>query len=290
MNNLPAYIEWMLEQQKSPRTIQNYCYELKKFPEDFDQQREFIRSKKDKKMLVFAYRSYLRFLKHEKVLDREQLLDLLDVIKPPKKRGDARNKKKGKAFHKDSWREIVKNGPNRIAKFGIWLGFNFGLRLSEIIYLRIRDVDLDKMIINITSEGREKEEIQIITGYSIFEKWHPKHFHERVVSINNKDQIGVFKRWFNDRPKEIKHEYLIWSPKTLDQVTDRSFQRWCKQAHHELRPHDLRRSYATTLFYATDKDAKVVQELLGHSNIGTTSEYLRLDEEEVLNKARKAMS
>ena len=244
MKNLEEYIEWMLGKQKSPRTVQNYCYELKKFPEELEKQLEYVHDMKDKKMLIFAYRSYLHFLKKKKTINREQLLDLLDTITPPKKRGEARSKKKGKKFPRDQWGAIVRKGPNKIAKFGIWIGFHFGLRLSEIVYLRVRDVDLEKMIINITAEGREKEQIEIIKGYSIFSKWTPKHFKERVVSINSKEQVRVFERWIKeDRPKDLNHEYLLWSPTTLGKLKDRTFQRWCKQAHPELRPHDLRRSF-----------------------------------------------
>jgi len=290
MIEFEEYIEWMLEKRKSPRTIQNYCYELKKFPNDFNEHRSFIKDNKDKKMLIFAYRSYLRFLKRKGTLNREQLLDLLDVINPPKRRGKSNNELSGQSFHRDEWREIVKKGPNKMAKFGIWIGFNFGLRLSEIIYLRVQDVDLDKMIIRITSKGREKDKIEVTKGHFIYEKWTPKHDRERTVSINTKYQVGIFSRWLKDRPKSIKHDYLLWSPKSLEQLKDRTFQRWCKQACSDLRPHDLRRSFATTLFYATNKDIKIVQELLGHSNIATTSQYLRLDEETILKKAREAMS
>ena len=225
MKSLIEYIEWMRDQQKSVRTIQNYCYELKKFPDSLEEQRKFIRLNREKKMLIFAFRSYLRFLKEKKVLNREELLELLDTIKPPKIRGEARNRKKGKSYHRNEWSEITRSGPNRMAKFGIWIGFHFGLRLSEIVHLRIQDIDLEKMTIKITGKGRIKEEIEVVKGHTISYTWHPKHFKERVVSINSKEQVKVFERWFQDRDKAVIHDYILWSPRTLGRLTDRTFQR-----------------------------------------------------------------
>ena len=102
-----------------------------------------------------------------------------------------------------------------------------------------------------------------------------------------KSQKETFVRWINERPK-LNHPYLIYSARN-NQVISRTFQRWCKKAHPELKPHDLRRSFAKVLYYESDKDLKLVQILLGHSNIGTTSRYLGLDTEEVQERFTKAM-
>lgn len=277
MTELKGYIEWMQQNQKSKGTIMDYCYELKKLPDDFKEQQTYLLEYRKRRMLVSAYRSYLKYLKYTKTITRNELLDLLDTIQLPKKRGRSHGKKSGKAFHRDQWGDIVKNAPNRVAKVGIWLGFNFGLRLSEIIFLRVQDVDLDQMLIHITGESRKDE-------------WHPKHYRERVVPISTKVQKEVLEEWIKRRPRGIKHPYLLWVERTGLQVSDRTFQRWCRNAHSELRPHDLRRSYAVNLYYATDKDVKVVQLSLGHSDVGTTSNYLLIEETEYLDKIRSALS
>lgn len=53
-----------------------------------------------------------------------------------------------------------------------------------------------------------------------------------------------------------------------------------------LQPHDLRRSYATNLL-RKGIDLKTVAELLGHSNINTTSKYIHLSENELVQKIKK---
>ena len=276
MIDLKGYSDWMLQNQKSKGTITDYCYELKKLPDDFKDQHNYLLLNRKRRMLVSAYRSYLKYLKYIKTITRNDLLELLDTIQLPKKRGGSFGKKSGKAFHKDQWSEIIGNGPNRVAKMGIWLGFSYGLRLSEIIYLRVQDIDLDQMVIYITGENRK-------------DGWHPKHYRERVVPITP-NTAKVLKKWLKFMPSGLKHPYLLWVERTGFQVPDRTFQRWCKEAHPELRPHDLRRSYATNLYYATEKDVKVVQLALGHADVGTTSNYLRLEEAEYLDKIRSALS
>jgi integrase len=274
---LNGYIGWMQQNQRSKGTITDYCYELKKLPDDFKEQQTYLRENRKRRMLVSAYRSYLKYLKYIKAITRNELFELLDTIQLPKKRGTSHGKKSGRAFPWDQWGNIVKNAPNRVAKMGIWLGFNFGLRLSEIIFLRVQDVDLDQGLIHITGENRS-------------DGWHPKHYRERVVPISSKTHERVLTKWLKNRPKELNHPYLLWVERTGLQVRDRTFQRWCKGAHPDLRPHDLRRSYATNLYYKSDKDVKTVQLALGHSNVGTTSNYLHLEEAEYLDKIRSALS
>lgn len=276
MIDFDGYIQWMLGQQRSKRTIRNYCYELKRLPNDFREQQSFALQNKNKRMLISAWRSFLKFLKREKIITGDELFELLNTHKLPKKRGRSHSKRRGQAFPFEEWREIVRNAPNRIAKMGIWIGFHFGLRLSEILYLRIQDIDLDKELIYITGENREDE-------------WTPKYERERAVPINRK-QVKIFQKWLNVRSEELKHSYLLWIERTGSQVSDRTFQRWCKKAHPELSPHDLRYSYATNLYYASAQDVKAVSLVLGHSNVAITSDYLRLDEKEFLGKVRKALA
>ncbi|MHA2096668.1 MAG: tyrosine-type recombinase/integrase, partial [Candidatus Hodarchaeales archaeon] len=96
------------------------------------------------------------------------------------------------------------------------------------------------------------------------------------------------KRWIEEiRPKDLPHSYLLWTqrgPRKNQLVQPRAFQRWCNKA--EIHPHVLRYSFATH-YYNESKDVKLISELLGHSNVSTTSEYLQLGQKETMTKARK---
>lgn len=270
--NFEGYSQWMTKQNKSEGTIREYLYVLKKLP---DNPEEYLIVNHKKKMIIAAYRSYLKYLKHIKQITSEELLDSLETYKLPKRRGNSHTKKQGKAYPQAQWNSFIKNAPNRVAKLGIWMGFNFGLRLSEIIHLRVQDINLEAGELYITGTNRS-------------DNWHPKHFHERTLPIT-RAQKNILTKWI-DKRDSLNHDYLLWTPRNDNQVTSRNFQRWCKRADPNLKPHDLRRSYATNLYYATNKDTKIVQLLLGHSNIGITSEYLCLEENEAFDKARRAMA
>lgn len=267
------YKNWMIQKNKSEGTIKNYLICLKKIPENIEKQKEFLLQYRKNRMMISAYRSFLKFLRYKRIIDFETLYELLDLFTLPKKRGES---KTGKSYHKEEWNDIIAKAPNRVAKFGIWLGFNFGLRISEILFLRTEDIDFENRIIRITAENRN-------------DKWHPKHYKERQIPMNQ-NQFQLIKRWIEEiRSKTLNHNYLLFHPTKEIQVETRTFQRWCKNTLKGLKSHNLRRSYATNLYYLTGKDIKIVQKVLGHSSVGTTSNYLKLEDQEYQNKVREVM-
>ena len=74
-------------QDLSQGTIEDYLFEMKKVPDNIEDQREYLIQNRKKRMLISSYRKYLRFLKSTGKIKAEQLLDLLDTFKLPKKRG-----------------------------------------------------------------------------------------------------------------------------------------------------------------------------------------------------------
>ncbi|MHA1170176.1 MAG: tyrosine-type recombinase/integrase, partial [Candidatus Hodarchaeales archaeon] len=174
------------------------------------------------------------------------------------------------------WGEYISKGSNKIAKMGIWMGFQFGLRLGEIIHLRIQDIDFDKQEIYIRPHRKGKNQ----------RAWNPKYNRERQVPFT-KDQAAIFKRWIHEVRPELNHSYLLWTPTSKQPLHPRNFQRWCMKAN--LHAHVLRYSFATH-YYNQTKDVKLISELLGHSSVSTTSEYLCLSQQKVMEKARAAFA
>lgn len=278
MIDLTGFEEYLIAQQCAENTIYRYRTALRKLPVKKEAQKKYITEHRTSVMKILAYRKYLQYQRYlietsGKKLTEDQKAKLLDIdaqlrtFKKPKKTGNTQN---GKWFPHDQWENIIANAPHRSAKMGIWIGFQFGLRVGEIINLRIQDVDLNTNFIHI----------------QVRKDWHPKYNRNRSIPIPP-SQKETLVRWITERPK-LDHPYLIYTSRN-NQVTDRSFHRWCKTAHPELSPHDLRRSFAKVLYYESKKDLKLVQILLGHSNIGTTSTYLSIDTEEIHEKFTKAM-
>lgn len=283
MNDLDEYQQYLELRNLSKGTIKQYVTRLAWLSSDPKEQREFLQKNRKNYMLIHAYRSYIKFKKHKGDLTIEEMYNLLETFKAPKKRG-GKHKRKGKAYPKSQWPDLIKNAPHKQAKIGIWLGLQFGLRLSEIRHLRVEDINFSERIIYVQERETDEDVNQ--------SEWNPKYCKERIVPMND-HQVNILKRWIEKRPPNLPHSYVIWTdhhngkPGPISSVT---FQRWCKIADPQLSPHDLRRSYATNLYYKSGKDVKIVQLVLGHSNVAVTSDYLRLEGEEFMDKIRKAMS
>ena len=291
------YTLWLRNQQMSENTVINYIRGLEYIRENASDIETFFADPilKAKKMRVYAYRSYMKFLCRKlKKIDRGDLMDALDTIKAPKKLGNGHNERKW-SVPKDDWEEYIRYAPNQMAKMGIWIGFQFGLRCNEIVHLRIQDVD-----IWYEDEREYHTNLLLIREHKKTknsEAWNPKYNRERQLPITT-DQAIVFRKWVNEiRPENLEHDYLLWHQQGKNKgnrLVDRRLQFWCNQTGKSVglkhgktfRPHILRYSFATH-YYQVSKDVKLVGDLLGHSNVSITSEYLQLGQKETMDKARE---
>jgi integrase len=276
------YSRWLRTKGRAENTIKAYFSALRHIPKDVEGFFE-NRNMKGAKMKSVAYRSYLRFLAIKKdEIDRNDLMVFLDQFKPPKKRGNGINEDLW-SIPKDKWVDYIRHAPNQVAKMGIYLGFHFGLRLGEIMHLQIQDVDFRTKNIHIKIQRKTNNQ----------EAWNPKYNKERPLPFTKK-QEKTLKKWINEvRPKNLPHNYLLWTlrgkRKNL-RVDEKCFWRWCRITGKELdsrkfKPHILRYSFATH-YYENSMDIKLISDLLGHADVKTTSDYLRLGQKETEDKAR----
>ncbi|UCG03082.1 MAG: tyrosine-type recombinase/integrase [Candidatus Heimdallarchaeota archaeon] len=278
----PEYFDefamWLRTQGKSENTVNTYLSGLRQIPEDVETffANPHLTGQRSK---FAAYRSYLRFLaKKKKVFDRGDLIDALDSLKPRKKRGNSSSVKRW-AIPRKEWEGFIRRAHSKVTKMGLWLGFHFGLRLSEILHLRVKDIDFSKQEINIQIHKKTKNQ----------EAWWPKANRERQIPFT-KSQGETLKRWIEQRPKELKHPYLLWTRgnqqhRKFKPLHPKTFQYWIRKIHPKLKCHVLRYSFATH-YYNQSKDIKLISNLLGHANVATTSEYLALGHEETMSKGR----
>lgn len=270
---LEEYIQYMRMKKMAPQTIQNYLFSLKNIPVDVE--KYFSTDTIDGANIIPAYRSYLEFLhRKKKLITRGELEDLKDTIKVERKRGNNHSEKKF-SIPEPEWGNYIRKVPNRVSKMGVWLGFHFGLRLGEILHLRVRDINFQEQLILIRSHKEAKNQ----------DKWNPKYNRERQVPFTN-NQARTLKKWINERP-DLKTPYLLWTTSGEREgliVINKTFQSHCSKAG--LRPHVLRYSFATH-WYEKTKDIKFVSDMLGHSKVSVTSDYLCLGKKESIAKARK---
>lgn len=278
---LNEFNEWLNGQRFASRTVSEYMYSIKKIGKDTRSLtiREYL-GNEDLPGLrgkVYSYKAYLKFLCQEKeILSYEDYIYASNYIKGPKGSGSNRKVRKW-AVKKDEWKIVISKAPNRVAKMGIWLGLQFGLRKMEILRLRVQDIDFDDKELIVREHRSEGSNLGFKT----------KNRKQRSLPITE-NQDYYLNRWINEYRKGLglNHDYLLWNERGVrkyEPVIDRTFDRWCNSVG--IRSHVLRYSFATH-WYEQSKDIELIRRLLGHASIETTRKYLQLDKKETLQKAR----
>lgn len=133
--------------------------------------------------------------------------------------------------------------------------YSGGLRMSEVLNLRIHDIDSDRKLIKIVQTKGKKD---------------------RYVMLSDKLLVLLREYFLKYKPKE----YLFENP-VGGKYSDRSVQAILKQAMAKAQIkkkasiHTLRHSFATHLL-EQGTDIRYIQELLGHKQLSTTQIYTHI--------------
>lgn len=133
-----------------------------------------------------------------------------------------------------------------------------GLRVSELVGLRLSDLNLDRGFIRCIGKGN-KERIVPIGDYAVF--WLKKYIEcERDHLLKNNKNQYLFLNYMG-HPLSRQAFWKIIKQRALD----------CHIVKN-ISPHTLRHSFATHLL-DHGADLRSIQEMLGHSKISTTTIY-----------------
>lgn len=141
-----------------------------------------------------------------------------------------------------------------------------GLRVSELINLEFNDCDLTNDFIRVLGKGK-KERIVPVSDVAI--KWLKIYINDyRPTILKNKNSDYLF---ISNALKPISRQGFF---KIIKEEVKRS------GIKKDVSPHVLRHSFATHLLNH-GADLRVIQELLGHSDISTTQIYTHLVNEKI---------
>jgi integrase/recombinase XerD len=141
-----------------------------------------------------------------------------------------------------------------------------GVRITELINLKVSDIDINNCFIRVFGKGKK----------------------ERIVPISDvaiKYLVIYIEQYRNMILKEHDSEYLFIS-NTYKNISRQGFfkilKAECKRCGIEknVSPHVLRHSFATHLL-KHGADLRIIQELLGHEDISTTQIYAHLVNEKL---------
>ncbi|TCK85075.1 tyrosine-type recombinase/integrase [Albibacterium bauzanense] len=167
-----------------------------------------------------------------------------------------------KFFSKDEIRKILECTSNLKHKALLMSIYSCGLRLSEVLNLKITDVRSSDKLLRINQSKGNKD---------------------RIVSLP--DRLLVTLREYY---KEYKPKVYLFEGASGNRYSERSVQLVLKQALSRAKigtlgtVHTLRHSYATHLIQS-GTDIRIVQELLGHQSIKTTQIYTHITDVNRIN-------
>ncbi len=157
------------------------------------------------------------------------------------------------------------DGPNKLRDFAILTIFlNCGLRLSELVGLNLSDIKGEFITVN--GKGNK----------------------QRSIYLNDACRTSI-QAYLNVRPKDgLKDRDALFISRNRQRISPKTVQ-WLVKKHlsaagladQRLSTHKLRHTAATLMHRHGNVDIRVLQEILGHENLGTTQIYTHIDSDQV---------
>ena len=166
---------------------------------------------------------------------------------------------------------------------GIKLLFYTGVRLGELVALKKCDIDFEDGSLHVRrmetiGRGEKGKTITEVVEHTKLRS----QAGDRIIAINLEAQKLLAEIIDINNQKNPKDEFIFQNDKgrMTRRMIDGKIRDLCNKAGIQVKSaHDMRRTYATTLFYG-GVPIEQIAELLGHSDTKTTKGYIiRLEEE-----------
>ena len=135
----------------------------------------------------------------------------------------------------------------------LYLIYSSGLRVGEVVRLRVNDIDRDRMLIHVRLCNGKKDRYTILSRAAL----------KALQTYENKYKL---EEWLFPGMDDCKH--------ITERTVQKVFEDACLKAgiRKKVSVHTLRHSFATHLLHA-GTDLRYIQELLGHASSKTTEIY-----------------
>lgn len=264
------FLEHLDEQEYSQGTIEGYgsalsCFNsyledrfnIQVYTDDLSREiiKDFLRHKRDsgcapktRNRFLFVLRSYYNYLTREEIVEESPV----DDLKPVKTR-----KKERLYLTRNEVEKLANETDHEIIEVAILVAYYTGLRPSELLDLKLGDVDLERGIINVRAGKGNKD---------------------RSVPISGQLE-EIIEGYLDDVRPDVKTDNFIATARSGG-LSHQFFNRKIKQAARsagwdfaeKVTAHVLRHSCASRLVKKNISLEKI-RKLLGHSSIDVTSVY-----------------
>ena len=241
----------------SPKTIKSYLYGLREYfsfkGSDFtklDQEdvRNFLLQCERKHISPQSRNLFLNAIKFYYRNERKdnQKIEIQSAKKP---------KSLPTVLSRSEVNRILESTKNAKHKLLLSLAYGAGLRVSEVVFLKVQDLDFEELTVHIKQAKGQKDRISVI----------PESL---IDSLKNMvaGKVGNDFVFTSERGGKL-------TTRTAQKVFENSLA--ASGVKKDATFHSLRHSFATHLL-ENGTDVRYVQELLGHQNIRTTQRYTQV--------------
>ncbi len=270
----------LVEKGLSPLTVKAYQDDLKQFFILFND-KKYVEELEADDLVIFlneelnkgyhvstalrrlsSIKNFYAFLKKEGLF-----LEDLPEIDPPK-----REKRLPSCLTVEEVEDLL-NAPNIKTPYGLRdkamleLMYASGLRVSELLSLERKNINLQKGIVKVFGKGAKERKVPM---GDFAEEYVVKYLNEARELLHGKDSKYLF---LNKNGKPLSRVYFFKQIKkyALEVGIDRP-----------ISPHTLRHCFATHMLEG-GAQLRTVQEMLGHSNIATTQIYTHVSSKRIIS-------
>ena len=274
------YFQYLrVEKGVSNETIRNYAYDLKQFFDVLhkettadlrsDDIQEFIRIQTQNMLSVptilrriSSTKNFYLFLENERIISFQ--IDNLDKPKGSKKLPICISVEEVEALLNQP--DLSKPEGQRDRAM-LEVMYSSGLRVTELISLKVKQINFARGIIKIIGKG-DKERIVPIGDYAL--EYLNKYINDGRRKNKNRNSDYLF---LNRYGEPVSRVYFFKQVKKYAQEAGIDV---------EISPHTLRHCFATHML-ENGAELRAVQEMLGHTNIATTQIYTNISSKRILS-------
>lgn len=238
----------------SSKTVKAYLYGLKKYflfkkfnlkKLDTENIKNFLLNGKKQHISAQTRNIYLSAIKfyYRNVIKTNQKIEIQSAKK---------TKSLPIVLSKKEIKKLIENTINTKHKLLLSLAYGAGLRVSEVVSLKVKDIDFEGLTIHLKNTKGKKDRITLF----------PNKLKTEIINLTagkNKDDLVFPSQRGGKLSTRTAQKVFKKSLKKADIKKDATF-------------HSLRHSFATHLL-ENGVDVRYVQELLGHHSIRTTQRY-----------------
>lgn len=224
---------------------------------------------------ISSLKKYYSYLYEEKLVDTNPFL----LIVSPKK-----HDKMPEVLYESQIKKLLIENNKRNDELAsrdqalLELMYASGLRCSEVVNLKIEDISFPSRYMRIIGKGNKERIVPFSETARIAMINYARFLRVDLLKNNNIEKNYPY-FFLNSKGQKLTTRGLEYIMKEIIKKTGLSF-------GFNLHPHVLRHTFATHLL---DKgaDLRMIQELMGHESIGTTSIYMHVSKEKIKNEYNK---